>query len=103
VLKSFCSALGLTINESKSTMLQEGILEQELGPFKALFPFSFEDLDVGFKYLSYFLKIGLYQASDWCWLLKKLEKKINNWCYRWLSLGGRYTLIKVVLKSQSVY
>jgi len=29
--------------------------------------------------------------------------KINNWCYRWLSLGGRLTLLKVVLSSQPIY
>jgi hypothetical protein len=57
----------------------------------------------GFKYLGYFLKTGPHRANDWSWLLKKMEKKIDNWCYRWLSLGGRYTLLKVVLESQPVY
>jgi hypothetical protein len=103
LLKSFCSASGLLVNESKSTMLQEGLSEHDLVPFKALFPYNFEDLDAGFKYLGYFLKTGTHRAIDWCWLLKKMEKKIDNWCYRWLSLGGRYTLLKVVLESQSVY
>jgi hypothetical protein len=34
---------------------------------------------------------------------KKVEKRIANWSHRWLSLGGRYTLIKVVLESIPVY
>jgi hypothetical protein len=32
-----------------------------------------------------------------------VEKKISNWCYRWLSIGGRFTLLKVVLESQPIY
>jgi hypothetical protein len=58
-------------------------------PFKAHFPFNFEELETGFKYLGFFLKTSMYRACDWCWLLKKIEKKISNWCFRWLSLGGR--------------
>jgi hypothetical protein len=88
VLKYLCLASGLQVNGSKSTMLQEGLSEQELLPFKAMFPYNFSDLDSGFKYLGYFLKTGPHRANDWIWLLKKMEKKIDNWCYRWLSLGG---------------
>jgi len=91
------------INISKSTVLQEGISEEDLRPFKSLFPFNLEDLDIGFKYLGYYIKTGMYRVCDWCWILKEMEKKINNWCYRWLSLGGRYTLLKDVLESHSVY
>jgi hypothetical protein len=44
-----------------------------------------------------------YKAADWCWLISKFENRINQWCNRWLSLGGRFVLIKVVLESQPVY
>jgi hypothetical protein len=37
------------------------------------------------------------------WLVKKFEKRIANWSHRWLSLGGRVTLVKVVLESIHVY
>jgi len=30
-------------------------------------------------------------------------KRIGHWCNRWLSIGGRYTLVKVSLEGQSVY
>jgi hypothetical protein len=36
-------------------------------------------------------------------MLKKVEKKIGHWCNRWLSLGGRYILMKSVLEIQPVY
>jgi hypothetical protein len=36
-------------------------------------------------------------------LLKKIEKRIENWKFRWLSLGGRLTLANSVLHSILVY
>jgi hypothetical protein len=42
-------------------------------------------------------------VEDWSWLLAKVEKRIGHWCNRWLSLGGRYILLKSVLESQPVY
>jgi hypothetical protein len=75
----------------------------ELLPFKAIFPYSFLDLDQGFKYLGFYIKSGFQRIEDWGWLIKKVEKRISNWCYRWLSIGGRFTLLKVVLESQPIY
>jgi hypothetical protein len=103
ILKSFCLASGLQINATKSTILQAGLSEQDLSPFKSLFPYKFSDLASGFKYLGYYLKTGPQRVDDWIWLIKRMEKKIDNWCYRWLSLGGRLTLLKSVLESQPVY
>jgi hypothetical protein len=40
---------------------------------------------------------------DWSCLLIKIEKKISDWCYKWLSLGGRIIMLKAVLESQSIY
>jgi hypothetical protein len=34
---------------------------------------------------------------------EKIEKRISNWSHRWLTLGGRYTLVKSVLESIPVY
>jgi hypothetical protein len=44
-----------------------------------------------------------YRKEDWRWLLRKFDKCIGNWCYRWLSLGGRYVLSKSVLEILPVY
>jgi hypothetical protein len=33
----------------------------------------------------------------------KFEKRIGHCCNRWLSLGGRFILIKYVLESQPIY
>ena len=36
-------------------------------------------------------------------MLIKFEKRINQRCNRWLTLGGRYILVKSVLETQSIY
>jgi len=54
-------------------------------------------LSEGFKYLGYYIKSESYKVTDWNWLVGKVEKRIRHWCNKWFSLGGHYTLIKVVL------
>ena len=41
--------------------------------------------------------------KDWDWLISKVEKRIKNWSYRWLSKGGKLILIKSVLEVIPVY
>jgi hypothetical protein len=103
ILKIFCSATGLMINWTKSTFHYANLHEQALEQLKGIFPYSFVHLSVGFKYLGYIIKVDSYKTTDWNWLIAKVEKKIGHWCNRWLSLGGRFTLIKVVLEGQPVY
>jgi hypothetical protein len=60
-------------------------------------------LSQGFKYLGYHLKPGATKSEDWCWLVEKFERKIGFWCNKWLSLGGRFVLVKTVLESLSIF
>jgi hypothetical protein len=103
ILNIFCRATGMLVNLTKSTFHHSGIQGEVLENFKEVFPYNFVDLSEGFRYLGYFLKSRKYKAEDWRWLLAKFEKRIGHWCNRWLSLGGRFVLIKVVLESQPVY
>jgi len=96
ILKVFQKYMGLHINEGKSTFHTAGLEEADLLRFKYLFPYVFEPMDSGFKYLGYFLKPNGYKAMDWGWLIKKIEKRLVHWCNRWLSLRGRLVLIKAV-------
>jgi hypothetical protein len=84
------------INDTKSTIHQVGLFEQELVDYKAMFPFNFSDLASVFTYLGFNLKTSPRRASDGNWLIQILEKNITNWCFRWLSLGGRFTLCKAI-------
>jgi ribonuclease HI len=103
ILKTFCGATGLLINWTKSTLHYANIQEQDLDQLKAIFPHNFIHLSQGLHYLGYFIKADHYKTSDWDWLVSKVENKLGHWCYRWLSIGGRYTLIKASLEGQPVY
>jgi hypothetical protein len=103
ILGVFCGASGLLINVQKSTFLHYGVAEDTLDNLKEVFQYNFIALSEGFRYLGYFLKPDSYKVEDWHWLISKFEKRINLWCNRWLSIGGRYVLIKVVLEGQPVY
>lgn len=74
-----------------------------LDSLHSVFNYNIRDLSEGFYYLDFFLKIDRYATNDWLWLVQKYEKRIKNWCTRWLTLRGRLVLIKVVLECQLVY
>jgi hypothetical protein len=103
ILSNFCEATGLSINHHKSVFIAQNI-EPNLRSFLlSEFKIHIESLDQGMKYLGFSLKPNSYRVSDWSWLIKKIEKKIGNWTYRWLSLGDRLTLATSVLQSIPVY
>jgi hypothetical protein len=54
IIELFCNATGLTVSQSKSIVIFEGLNELELSLFKSLLNFSFSELSEGFKYLGYF-------------------------------------------------
>lgn len=41
------------------------------------------DIEVGFKYLGFYLKSNCYHKYDWNWLVPKVHKRIHSWssCY----------------------
>jgi len=101
IFKDFCDATGMEINLNKSCFLS---LEDEMDlEIHTLFPIEHKRIDEGIKYLGFQLKPNGYNKSDWSWLIERVEKKIGMWCFRWLTLGGRLTLIKTILESIPVY
>jgi hypothetical protein len=103
ILATFCSGTGLLINAQKTSFYQFGMQQQVLDSLKEIFLYSINNLTLGFKYLGYILKDDRFKEEDWNWILSKYENRISHWCNRWLTLGGRLVLVKVVLEIQSVY
>lgn len=68
-----------------------------------MFPFVWQPLQDGVSYLGFILKSNCYSINDWYWLVRCVEKRINNWTYCFLSLGGRLLFINFVLQSVPVY
>jgi hypothetical protein len=103
VLELFCKAIGMAFNPQKSMFLEARWEVEDLNILKELFPFDVKPIDVGFKYLGFYIKPNYYTRVDWLCLEKKIEKRILCWSHRWLSLGRRVILVKAVLESISMY
>ena len=93
----------MNISIENSCIYTHNIHLECLKELKELFQFKFEQMETGFKYLGFFLKPNSYRVKDWHWLIKKIDKRISNWSYRFLTLGGNLTLIKATLQSIPVY
>jgi hypothetical protein len=103
ILNLFSRAIGMIINEEKSTLTTNLLSYEERGLFRQLFPFSEKTLEEGLKYLGFVLKPNDYMKEDWIWLLKKLEKRLLSWSHRWLYRAGRLVLAKLVLEAIPVF
>ena len=102
-LDLFCRVSGMSVSPLKSSFLYQNVDSDFRGELAELFPFKMDPITMGFKYLGFHLKPLGYHTSDWRWLIHLFERKIHNWTYRYLSLGGRVVLIKAVLTGLTVY
>jgi len=78
VLRRFCSASGLKINDKNNYFLQHGGRQHELEILKANFHYNFIDLFVSFRYLGYYLKIDGYKKEDRQWFISKYGYQISH-------------------------
>lgn len=103
VLSILCEVSGMVINRKKYFFLKNEIYEVIEMDVGALMPYAFKDLDDGFKYLGFHLKLNNYKLVNWFWLKKRIEDRISHWCNGWTSLGGRFILLTFVLQSMLVF
>lgn len=85
-------------SESKSLLLSFGVEREVSTPLNLYI----KEMDLGMKYLGYFLTPNNYRVAGWNWLVQKFEKRISNWSYRWLTMVGRLVLVKFVLEGLHV-
>ena len=55
------------------------------------------------KYLGLPLCLGLPKKHLWDSVVERIEKKLSSWKGRYLSMGGRVTLIKSILSRIPIY
>jgi hypothetical protein len=75
VMELFCKAFGMAFSPQKYCFLEAGWTNEELVGLKRILEFEVSPIEVGFKYLGFFLKPNCYIKTDWNWLVKKFEKK----------------------------
>ena len=87
ILMIFCKASGMKINDDKSSLCFSCLEETEVITLQNIFTFPVDRIENGMKYLGFYLKPCRHLFRDWDWLIIKVEKRINNWSFRWLSKG----------------
>ena len=103
ILETFSKASGMKINVEKSCLLYCNMDNAVQNSFASSMPYRMLPLHSGFTYLGYFLKPLGYRVNDWIWLLQKFEKRISNWTFQYLSLGGRLVLVQSILSSTTTF
>ncbi|KAJ9559670.1 hypothetical protein OSB04_004830 [Centaurea solstitialis] len=101
ILECFRLLSGLKINLRKSKLFGMGINEQEvrdwareMGCEGGILPFVYLGLPVG---------ASMSNIKNWAPVVEKVKKKLGSWKAKWISFGGRLTLVKSVLGSLSLY
>ena len=78
ILDTFCYASGMSINIEKYGFLYNDLGEGVLNRIRHIMPYTVDPIQVGFKYLGYYIKPLGYEVKDWLWFLKKFEKRIKK-------------------------
>ena len=78
VLMVFCLASGMIINEDKYSFYFSGMHDCELISIQNIFSFNVVNIEMGMKYLGFYLKPCRYLMKDKDWLITKVEKRIKN-------------------------
>ena len=87
----------MSISLEKYYFLWNDIKEEVINGIGAILPYKLEPIEKGFKYLGNWLKHLRYGMNEWWWIIKNFERRIGNWSYRYLSLGGRMIIVRSVL------
>ena len=103
ILRRYQKATGMEINPEKSNLIHNNLNQDFITQAKSLIPVSISQIDEGFKYLGFHLKLNGYRKEDWIWLVERIQRIFGSWFYRWLSLCGRLVLVSSILQSILVY
>ncbi|XP_058786925.1 uncharacterized protein LOC131661401 [Vicia villosa] len=101
VLRGFEMVSGLRINFHKSKLIGININPNVLEIATTLISCRSEDKH--FKFLGIMIGSNPRRISSWKPLLDNVRRKLNCWKGRWLSFGGRITLLKSVLSSMAIF
>nr|XP_043619754.1 uncharacterized protein LOC122591558 [Erigeron canadensis] len=101
VLRVFFLCSELKINLGKSILFGVGVDNLEVKQAAAMF--KCKEGSLPFTYLGLQIGGNMNRVSNWNFLFDIFEKRLTSWKANTLSMGGRVTLMKVVLESLPTY
>lgn len=101
ILKWFERLSGLKINYGKCELIGVQLTDSHVVSLENAFGCRAGELPS--KYLGLTLYVGSSKKHLWDAVVERIDKRLSSWKGRYLSLGGRLTLIKSVLSSIPIY
>ncbi|GLU18032.1 hypothetical protein SLE2022_343540 [Rubroshorea leprosula] len=101
IMRTFELASGLKINLGKSHLMGVGVEERWLT--EMAYRLHCKEGELPFKYLGIPVGGNNRRKSMWQSMVQSVEKRLASWKGRFLSMGGRITLINSVLSSLPVF
>jgi hypothetical protein len=77
-LDLYCKATCMWINLEKSCLLTNQCSGVEVTSFLCILPVQYKSMDEGVKYLGFHLNPDKYKKTDWAWLIRKVESRIDS-------------------------
>ncbi|GKU91868.1 hypothetical protein SLEP1_g5682 [Rubroshorea leprosula] len=101
IMRCFELVLGLKINYAKSQLMSTNVEKEWTTEMAYLL--NCKICEIPFRYLGTHVGGNSRSISHWKGLVKTFEKKLSGWKGRYLSMGGRITLVNSVLSSLPVF
>ncbi|XP_058766944.1 uncharacterized protein LOC131640567 [Vicia villosa] len=101
ILRVFEAVSGLRVNYDKCRLLGINVGDRFVDAAGSFLSCRIDNLPINFLGISIGCNPGL--CSTWAPLITKLKSRLSNWKNRFLSMGGRITLLKSVLSSISIF
>ncbi|GKV47542.1 hypothetical protein SLEP1_g54439 [Rubroshorea leprosula] len=101
IMRIFKLASGLKINFEKSHLMGVGVAES--WQTEMAYRLQCKEGELPFKYLGIPIGGNNRRKSMWQPMVQSVERKLDSWKGRYLSMGGRITLINSVLSSLPVF
>ncbi|KAJ9553481.1 hypothetical protein OSB04_017526 [Centaurea solstitialis] len=101
ILECFQRMSGLKINVSKSKNFGVGVPDEEVSSWATSVGCKYGKLP--FSYLGLPVGNSMRKIDHWKEAIGKIKKRLNSWKARFVSFGGRLTLVKSVLGSLPLY
>jgi hypothetical protein len=80
IIDIYYIGIRMQVNKEKSSIIINSLQEDAL-QLQGCLPFSQKQIDEGFEYLDFVLKLNDYVFRDWLWIYAKIKKRNTFWAH----------------------